>query len=121
MYQGVAITEDQQYDQIERDSLARSMAARGNLKIEPCMIISFNDNENTVNLLTDQNETISNVRVLNTIDEIYLLYGKPKDLKNLPANLYYEDSRHKGFVKIENSFGTKEKEGIDGYAKPFYL
>lgn len=119
-YQGPAINPEDGVASESHQEFFRGVGGKGHSRIEPCLIQKIYET-NEVDIALESGDELKKVRLLNTQDEIYLIYGKTNDLKNLPGTLQYEDSKASGFVKIENIFQTKVKKDLDKYQRPFYL
>lgn len=105
---------------------AEQLSIQGNtsenaLSFMPCIILNFVDNKNICNVLLQSGTILESIKCKNTIEEILFRYGTLKDLKSIPAVLYYKITPDSGFCELGDIFLSEERPSQKTVSRPFYI
>ena len=99
----------------------RSSPLENNIMFESCIIKSFRENSNIVDIILRNGNVIEDVRVITPIKLILMYLGPVSDIKNIPAVLFYRFSPEDGFVMIGDISAYEISDEEKDVNRPFYV
>lgn len=105
-----------------RDTESRySGGLENSVHFERCVILSFREKSNVVNVLMDNGLVVENVKIITPIKLLLLLLGDVTELKNIPAVIMYKVIPSDGFVQVGDISSLEYSESETQVSKPFYF